>query len=584
MTGLLRQEMRCVLVIDMVESVRLMAADEAGTVARWLEIVAHVRDVLLPREGGRMVKSLGDGMLLQFDTALSAIRVALGCQAFASAREAGLPAERQIRLQQGLEMTDVLVGPDDIYGHGVNMASRLAGLGRAGDIVASQEVRDRLTPDVHADFEDLGECFVKHVEEPVRAYRAGPPGGSGRPAVRPAGGFGNLLPVIAVIPFRGAGADAAGEVLAEELIAALSKSARMNVISRLTTTQLSHERWNAREFGRNLRANFVLTGSCREDRGRLMAELELAETRGGEVIWKDRVGGGLGDLLSGDQVMVASIVDKLGEAIVKNEIRRTEALPLPNLEAYSLLLGAIGTMYRLSRREFERARLMLDALIERVPRHPLPLAWMGNWHVLKVQQGWSENSDREQRMARGNTERALDLDPENDTALTFDGFVHTNLMLDPEGGEARYIKALERNPSASLAWLLRGVAQAFKGNGEPAVEFTDRAMSLSPYDPQRFFYTSLAASANYCAGRHEDAKRLAIASLRDNRAHTSTLRVLAASQWLSGEEEAARKTGRELVALEPSLNVTDWLRRSPSAETPQGAEMASILKKIGIPE
>ena len=578
----LRQERRCVLIIDIVESVRLIERNEEATVAAWIAIVQHVKSALLPETSGTFVKSTGDGMLLQFGSVADALKVAFGCQAFSRAQGAEVDEQDRVYLRMGLEISDILVDEHDIYGHGVNLAARLATLAGPGEIIVSARVRDTLTSDLDADIEDLGDCYLKHVEEPVRAYRVGPPGP--RPRIRANRGFGNMLPTLAVIPFSNGGTLVLGEVLAEELIRAISQSNRMNVISRLSTTQFRGSVMPASDIGKHLKANFVLSGTCREHDGKLMAALELTDTRSGDLVWADRLVGDVGGLLLGDQEFVSRIISAMGTAIIKRELQRSRSLPLPTLESYSLLLGAIAAMYRLSQGEFERAEKMLDELIYREPREPLPLAWMGNWHVLKVQQGWTQNADRESRLAQDRTAKALDMDPENYLALTIDGFVQTNLRQDLEVGEARYVQALEINPNAPLAWLLRGVRHAFKGLGDTAVQYTDRALSLSPFDPQKFFYTSLASSANFSAGQYREAKELAQISLKENRSHTSTLRVLAASQWQLGEEEDARHTGEILLGMEPSLTVSSWLRRSPAAETPQGREMAEILEKIGIPK
>ena len=145
-------------------------------------------------------------------------------------------------------------------------------------------------------------------------------------------------------------------------------------------------------------------------------------------------------------------------------------------------------MHRLSLPDFEEAHLLLQTLIDRGVRHPLPVAWLGNWHVLRVQQGWSEDPQRDTYLASECTKRALDIDPDNSLALAVNGFVHVNLLKKFDVAEDSYERALAANPSNAFAWLLKGTLHAFKSEGEQAVEHTERALALSPLDPHRYFY------------------------------------------------------------------------------------------------
>ena len=175
-------ELRTLLVADIVESCRLYESGEAETISRWLGILGRVDSEILPATGGRVVKSLGDGVLLEFDHALSAVSAAFALHHACHRDNTGHPLERQIMLRVGIEVADVLVAHHDVFGHGVNLAARLCTLAGPGETVVSAGVRDRLTRDLDADIEDLGDCYLKHIEHPVRAYRVGPPVNR-RPAV-----------------------------------------------------------------------------------------------------------------------------------------------------------------------------------------------------------------------------------------------------------------------------------------------------------------------------------------------------------------------------------------------------------------
>jgi adenylate cyclase len=272
---------RTVLVVDIVESVRLIELDEEGAIARWLSLVNHVEADLLATAEGRLVKCLGDGMLLEFSNVQKAVSVAFAIQHASKRLNFGVAPDRHMLLRMGIEISDVIIDQRDVYGHGVNLASRLASLAGPDEIVVSAQVRDRLTPVLDADVEDLGECYLKHVEAPVRAYRIGPPGP--RPAITPGFFLGELRPTLAVIPFtaREGTADhrALGEVLAEEMIRELSRSRDVNVISRLSTTAFRGRVVTLAEINAHLKADYVFSGIYRVDGQRMTLDAELAEAQ-----------------------------------------------------------------------------------------------------------------------------------------------------------------------------------------------------------------------------------------------------------------------------------------------------------------
>jgi adenylate cyclase len=577
---------RAVLVVDVVESVRLIEHDEEGALARWLSLVDHVEKELLAGGKGRLVKHLGDGMLLEFGDARTAASVAFAIQHASRRQNFGLPPERQMLLRMGIETGSVIVEARDVFGHGVNLATRLASLAGPGEIVVSAQVREQLTPTLDADVEDLGECFLKHVQHPVRAYRIGPPGP--RPAIMPAFSPGELRPTLAVIPFasRDAAADhhVLGEVLAEEMIRELSRSPDLNVISRLSTSAFRWRQATLAEISAHLRADYVLSGVYRADARRIVLDAELAEASSAQVVWAERLEDRLAGIIEGEQELIGRVIADVSAAVRSRELQRARSQALPTLKCYTLLMGAIALMHRLSLRDFEEARELLQALIDRARRQPVPLAWLAKWHVLRVQQGWSASPQQDAQLALQCTKQALDVDPDCSLALAVDGFVHTNLLKRLDIAQERYELAIQINPNDSLAWLLKGTMHAFRGEGEQAVEGTQRALKLSPLDPHRYFYDSLAATAHLAARQYDQALSLAQRSLRANRAHTSTLRAKAIAEWQLGLREVARTTAQELLRLEPDLTVSGWLKRSPSASFSIGKEWMDVLRQVGVPD
>jgi adenylate cyclase len=564
-----------------------MEENEQDTISRWRELVRHASSTVLPTHGGRLVKSLGDGMLIEFSTVPCAVRAAFEIQAACHRNNAGIPADKQMLLRMGVQVGELVADGLDVYGRDVNLAARLTTLAGPGEIVVSETVRDQLVPELDADIEDLGECYLKHVSQPIRAYRIGPPGP--RPVIAPGQRIlAEMRPTIAVIPFSARSAEpehfVLGEVLADEIIAALSQTAELYVISRLSTTAFRDRDATLSEMNSHLKATYVLSGTYRVSAARLMVMAELADTRSGRIVWnrslKDQVKG----ILNGKDELVSRIVAEVSSAVMTHELNRSQTQALPTLENYALLMGAIALMHHGSSHQFEHAQKLLETLIDRAPRQATPHAWLAKWHVLRVQKGWSDDLRRESKLALDCAKRALDTDPYSSLALTIDGFVHTNLLKQLDVAKERYDLALRVNPNDSLAWLLTGTRHAFKGEGGLAVKATERARKLSPLDPLRDWYDSLSATAALSAGLYERSIELAQSSLRLNRMNASTLRALAISQWLDGRREEARKTIGEVLSLEPGLTVNKFLERSPSSDFETGKLWSEALRQAGIPE
>ncbi|WP_299718476.1 adenylate/guanylate cyclase domain-containing protein [Tardiphaga sp.] len=573
--------------MDVVESVRLMEQYETSTVHRWLQLVRVVENDILPSHQGRLVKSLGDGLMLEFPSVLPAVQAAFEVQHACENANLGLPAQQHIMLRTGAHVGHLITGEHDVYGSGVNLAARLATLAGPSEIVVSADVRDQLTPTLDAEIEDLGHCYLKHLHDPVRAYRVGPPGP--QPVIDSStSSMPQLRPTIAVIPFAARGGRSehhvVGEVLADEIISALSRSSELNLISRLSTTVFRDRNASLEEVSRHLDADYVLSGAYRRtgDELRLTVELAVADT--GAVVWSDSLHGNVHAVVFGRDELVDTIVASVSMAVMARELQRAQSLPLPTLESYTLLMGAIALMHRLSPHDFDRSRQMLQALSERAPRQAVPWAWMAKWHVLRVQQGWSEDPKRETQLALDCGRRALAADPQCSLALVIAGLVHTNLLKQLDVAQDHYELALSINPNDSLAWLLKGTLHAFRGEGKLAIDNTQRALKLSPLDPHRYFYDSLAATAALSAGHYKRAIELAKHSLRSNRTHTSTFRALAISQWQLGLHDDARKTVRELLRLEPGLTIANYMERSPSKGFETGKIWSNALREAGVPQ
>jgi adenylate cyclase len=595
-----------VLLVDLVESVRLMREQEAYTVRRWADFLRVATSEILPRWRGVLVKSLGDGLLARFETVPDAVDAGAEMHRTLEAQNIDVPADQHFFLRAGINATMAWSDGIDIYGTGVNLAARLAalagpgetiasasaheqlarglvGLANPGETIGSAAARDELTHGVDASCEDLGDCILKHFDKPVRAYRVGPasphPILTGRRTV--------MEPTIAVIPF-GARNNAPeyfdiGNLIADSVIWRLSKGSNLKVISRLSTMVFRGRASDVGEVSAHLGATYVLSGGYVANAGQLLVTAELSEARTNQVIWTDRLSGEIGDLLQPESELAHRIAQAVYVSVFDAEVEHILTQPLPTLQSYSLLLGSIRLMHRSSKNEFLQTRIILDELINRHGRIAAPRAWLANWYILQVTRGWSADRKREAAEALSASHAALDRDPSDALALATEGFVYCHLLKDLDTARKRCDEALIANPSHALGWLYRGTVNAFKGEGDAAVEATRRALQLSPLDPQRYYFESLGGTAQLSAHKYEEAERLARSSLVLNRMHPSTWRVLSIALVAQGRMDEARDALAKMRELEPALTVERYMARIPNAEFETGKQWARCLEMAGLP-
>ena len=583
----MQRAQRAVLVVDVVESVRLMQTNETGMIGRWRSIVRDTSQSVLPLHGGRMVKSLGDGMLLEFKRASCALRAAVAIRDMLPAVNRLLDPTERLGLRFGIHVCDVFVDDMDIYGQGVNLAARLAAQGSPNEILLSDVAAADLLPGLDPPTEDLGDMWFKHVSQPLRVYRL-----CTQPdlAIGPLRLADNkaLLPSIAILPFATSGDTDAGiplgELLADDLICALSALPDLRVVSRLSTSRIAQRGTTAPEAGSVLQADYVLSGVCRAAGSKVLVQAQLLDCRRDEVVQNIRTVDDAASLLTEESPIAAHLIERTAAAIIERQVEMAHRCALPNLAGYSLLLGGIALLHRLGRHDFQRAHELLTHLSERWPRMAAPRAWTARWHLLSYMQGYTADPDASRQQAQDDCDRALALDPASSVALAVAGSVKVGLARDVDGGMTLYREALRNNPSDSFAWMLLGTAHAFKGEGAPATQAGALAIGLSPFDPMQFMYDCHAAGAALAADDHAQAIALAQRSLRANAQHLSTYRVLAIAQQLSGDQSAAQATVMRLRTLDPQQSVDRYLRNSPSAEYEIGRRFAAALRQAGLPQ
>jgi adenylate cyclase len=577
---------KVLLVMDVVESVRLMEADEDGFVQRWQQLVQQAEQRILPLHGGRIVKSLGDGLMLEFLDAASCVKAAFDLQTFSRLANQGFAADRQMHLRMGGHVAAFVTDKHDIYGTDVNLTARFATLAGPGDVVISAELRDCIPAGLDADIEDLGECHLKHLREPLQVYRAWPVNDLERvPA--PQATAPDFRPTVAVIPFEARSNEpehfVIGELLADGIIAQLSRSADLRVISRLSTTTLRGRPGAVSEAESRLAASFVLSGSYIASGGKILIMAELAEAHSGQVIWADRLPGDTMDLLQAQSELVSRIAAAASRALIDSEVQQSLAQPLPRLDSGALLLGGIALMHRSSVRDFDRSRAVLEALLERHNRAATPRAWLAKWYTMRVIRGMSSEPGKDTQFALEQTRRALDLSPDNALSLAIEGYARCQLLGEADAAHQCIEHAIELNPNEPLGWLYKSVWSAMWGSAASAVSEAEHAAQLSPIDPLKYFFDVILASGQITNGDCEKAAESAKRSLRANRHHQPALRVLLQAQTESGKLQEAHDTLKLLLVEIPNLTVANYLSMgSPASTTRQ--RFAGVLRKMGIPE
>lgn len=585
----LRRASRTVVVVDVVESVRLMEQDEDDTIRRWQSFVGEVVTRLLPPSGGRLVKSLGDGLMLEFESVPPAIQCALAMQQAIQPHNHGRPSEQWMCLRIGMHVADVVVDAHDIYGSGVNLAARLGTLAGSGEVVVSAEVRDGLVPGLDADVTDLGACYLKNVAEPVRAFRVAAlvRVGAAPTVPAPLPRQPALAPAIAVLPFACHGGDPAdaalGAVLADDLTAALARSEHWCVVSALSAAALAGRTVSPALIQQALKVDYALTGSLWRHGSRMHLNLQLVDARSDAVVWSQVHDGPLDELFEGDAALVPELAREMSRGMLRRELTLARAVALPNLPGYALLLDAITAMHRLAPAESGRSRQVLEHLVDRHPQSAQARAWLAKWHFMQLPQGLSQDRSADIDRARFQLRVALDRAPDHALSLALDGHLSAYVDQDLAAAEKLLRVALASNPNEPLAWLFLANVLAGQGLGAEAVDAVERAGARSPLDPLGYFFDALAAVAYNAADRFDDAEHHARRSLKANAVHLPSWVELIIAQALAGRMEAAQASARHYLPLRPGASVQRFFDRHPGGGNAVAWRDAHALREAGLP-
>jgi adenylate cyclase len=581
------RRLAAILAADVAGYSRLMGADEEGTLERLKALRHELLDPKIAEHRGRIVKTTGDGMLVEFASVVDAVRCAVAVQQAMPERNTCVAADSHIELRIGINLGDVIVEGDDLYGDGVNIAARIEALADAGGVFVSNTVHDHVRDRLPFVFEDLGEQQVKNIARPVRVYRVCDAGAAKRPSP-PALPLPDK-PSIAVLPFANMSGDPEQEYfvdgVVEEIITAISRLHWLFVIARNSSFAYKGKSPDLRQVGHELGVRYVLEGSVRKSGNRVRIAGQLIDTTTGAHIWADRFDGALDDIFELQDEGASHVVGATEPKLRQSEIERTARKPTESLDAYDLYLRALAQYYKYTDEGIREAIALLQRALAIDPSYAPAAAmigWCRGWQRL---QGWGPLSDAEIAEAARLARQAIEAGRDDPDALWMAANTISFLSGDHAAAASAIDRALTLNPSSAHAWLASGILSYRQNRPERAVEAFERGMRLSPLDPLGYLFTGGLASVHVMAGRYEEAIEWADRSLRELPRYESAIRNrLVACAHLGRIEEARDGLGR-LLEITPGLTIARFKALYTITHAPELIDLhVEGLRRAGLPE
>jgi TolB-like protein/class 3 adenylate cyclase len=570
-----QRRLAAILAADVAGYARLMGADEEGTLARLKALRAGLIDPAIAAHNGRIVKTTGDGLLVEFASVVDAMRCATEWQA---AMAEG--AETGIQWRIGVNLGDIISDEGDIHGDGVNIAARLEALAEPGGICVSRVVRDQVRNRLDLAFEDLGEQSLKNIARPVRVYRVAAKGP--HPDPPPQAGEGGALarveaaeppalplpdkPSIAVLPFENLSGDPEQEYFAdgmvEEIITALSRIRWLFVIARNSSFTYKGQTVDVKQVGRELGVRYVLEGSVRKAGNRVRITAQLIDALTGTHLWADRFDGSLEDVFDLQDKIALSVAGIIEPTLQAAEMRRSAARPTTDLTAYDLYLRAIAVFFPITKERIFEALGLLEQAIAIDPHYGPALAWAAVCHMRVVYDGWAEEPETTGREGIELARLALQVGENDPGVLANAALVLAHLGEDIGAMIGLVDRALALNPSFARGWNVSGVLRTFAGEHDLAIEHIETSMRLSPRErvgvPLRVIGT-----AYFFKRQFDEAVSKLLLAIQDHPGSPSSYRSLAACYAHMGRMNEARAIVAKLCTITPQVMPSDPPYRNP---------------------
>src|SRR5215472_17161009 len=524
------RRLAAILAADVANYSRLMGVDEEGTLARLKALRRELADPKIKEHRGRIVKTTGDGLLIEFASVVDAVRCAVEVQRDMAERNADMPADHRIEFRMGINLGDIIKDGRDIYGDGVNVAARLEALAEPGGICVSRVVRDQVRGKLDFTFEDRGEQRVKNIARPLRVYRVRL--GERPAAASPANPPLPEKPSIAVLPFENMSGDPEQEYfvdgMVEEIITALSRIRWLFVIARNSSYIYRGQTVDVKQVGRELGVRYVLEGSVRKAGGRVRITAQLIDATNGAHLWADHFDGLIEDVFELQDQVATSVAGALEPALQTAEIRRSTSLQTTDLTAYDLYLRGLAAFFPVTRDRLFAANEYFARAIDRDPDFAPALAWAAICQLRLHQDGWAPEPELTMRRGLDLGHRALQLaasDPEIIANAVFPLAYfgeHIDAMM-------RVLdEALTLNPSFARGWFVSGHVRVMAGHCDLAIRHIENSLRLSPRARVGGQW-GVIGQAHCLACRFEDAVPRLLMMIQEHPGAPLSYRFLAAS-------------------------------------------------------
>ncbi len=555
-----QRRLAAILAADVAGYSRLMGADEEGTLRRLKALRAGLIDPTIAAHHGRIVKTTGDGMLVEFASVVDATRCAIEWQRATTERTE--PADGRIEWRIGVNLGDIIIDDDDIHGDGVNIAARLEAMAEPGGICISHAVLTQTRGKLDFPVEDLGEQALKNIAQPIHVFRVL---AEQTPMPEPSLRLPDK-PSIAVLPFQNMSGDPEQEYfvdgMVEEIITALSRIRWLFVIARNSTFTYKGQSVDVKQVGRELGVRYVLEGSVRKGGNRVRITAQLIDAETGAHLWADRFDGSLEDIFDLQDRVAVSVAGVIEPALQAAEMRRSAERPTTDLTAYDLYLRALAVFFPITQEGVLAALGLLEQAIAIDPHYGPALSWAATCHMQLVNQGWADALETNRREAADLARQALKVTQNDPGILANAANVLARFGEDIGAMLGLVDRALALNPSLARGWFVSGILRVFAGEHHLAIEHVETSLRLSPRE--RFGQPQLVMGAAYFFNRrfHDSVAKLHLA-IQDHPGFPPSYHYLAACYAQMGRLDDARAIIARLRAITPQIVPPDLPLRNP---------------------